>query len=170
MAGTETAPDTDPHRERRLRYLQRDHTLDRPNGTWSRAEESARKINESGEKTHLGPGGTSPIFIRTPPEWPRDTAECRRRIHTVLGGSCEDAPPPSKDTHISRIRWEPACNVTPGLKGNRIQVGCFINMSQRLSAVIKQRVCCICSEADGWFTHSTPCDHTFPPRQKAVWS
>lgn len=100
MAGTETAPDTDPHRERRLRYLQRDHTLDRPNGTWSRAEESARKINESGEKTHLGLGGTSPIFIRTPPEWPRDTAECRRRKHTVLGGSCEDAPAPPK-THTS---------------------------------------------------------------------
>lgn len=51
------------------------------------------------KKPHLGLGGTSPIFIRTPPEWPRDTAECRRRTHTVLVGSCEDAPPLQRHTH-----------------------------------------------------------------------
>lgn len=66
--------------ERRLQCLQHDHTLNRPNGTGSRGGRAAQKMHELC-LAHLGLGGTSPIFIRTPPEWPRDTAKSRQTQH-----------------------------------------------------------------------------------------
>lgn len=45
-----------------------------------------------GENTHLGLGGTSPIFIRTPPEWPRHTAADKQSMRWFM--LAQHAPPP----------------------------------------------------------------------------
>lgn len=37
-------------------------------------------VHTRDESTHLGLGGTSPIFIRTLPGWPRDKAAARETV------------------------------------------------------------------------------------------
>lgn len=92
MAGTETAPDTDPHGEAAVAPPARPHTGSAKwyaGQSWKVSTEKKKKKSMNlARKTHLGLGGTSPIFIRTPPEWPRDTAEVQ-----------------TKNTHTHSIRW-----------------------------------------------------------------
>lgn len=95
----------------------------------------ARKRDES---THLGLGGTSPIFIHTPRGWPRDRAACRER--DIYQSQCTE-----------RAEARLAAAGQSACRSNYTQAHWFINMSGRLCGghyTVRRR---IWSGADSWW-------------------